>query len=76
MDLGIMGRVAVIGGGSKGLGRACANSLAKEGSNLVICSRNSDDLNQAAKEINSATGVDVLTVAEDLTRLSDIHALI
>ena len=68
MDLGIMGRVAVIGGGSKGLGRACANSLAKEGSNLVICSRNSDDLNQAAKEINSATGVDVLPVAADLTR--------
>ena len=48
MDLGIMGRVAVIGGGSKGLGRACANSLAKEGSNLVICSRNSDDLKLAA----------------------------
>ena len=63
MDLGIIGRVAVIGGGSKGLGRACANSLAKEGSNLVICSRNSDDLNQAAKEINSATGVDVLPVS-------------
>ena len=76
MDLGIMGRVAVIGGGSKGLGRACANSLAKEGSNLVICSRNSDDLNQAAKEINSATGVDVLPVAADLTRLSDIQTVI
>ncbi|MED5587644.1 MAG: SDR family NAD(P)-dependent oxidoreductase, partial [Chloroflexota bacterium] len=40
MDLGLKDRVAIIGGGSKGLGRACADSLAQEGANLVICSRN------------------------------------
>ena len=76
MDLGLMDRVAVIGGGSKGLGRACADSLAKEGANLVICSRNSDELDEAAKEINSVTGVDVLPVAADLSRLEDIQVLI
>jgi len=76
MDLGLKDRVAVIGGGSKGLGRACADSLAKEGANLVICSRNPDDLDRAAKEIRSVTGADVLPVAADLSRLADIQTLI
>ena len=44
MDLGLTGRVAVIGGGSKGLGRACADTLAQEGANLAICSRNAQGL--------------------------------
>ena len=66
----------MIGGGSKGLGRACADSLAKEGANLVICSRNPDDLDRAAKEIRSVTGADVLPVAADLSRLADIQTLI
>lgn len=76
MDLGLKDRVAVIGGGSKGLGRACADSLAKEGTKLVICSRHSDDLDQAAKEIKSVMGVDVLPVVADLSRLEGIQALI
>ena len=76
MDLGLTGRVAVIGGGSKGLGRACADSLSKEGANLVICSRNAEDLDHTAKEINSTFGVDVLPVAANLSRLEDIQTLI
>ena len=66
----------MIGGGSKGLGRACADSLAKEGANLVICSRNAENLDQTAKEIYSTYGVDVLPVAADLSRLEDIQTLI
>ena len=76
MDLGLTGRVAVIGGGSKGLGRACADSLAKEGANLVICSRNAENLDRTAKEIYSTYGVDVLPVAANLSRLEDIQTLI
>ena len=76
MDLGLSGRVAVIGGGSKGLGRACADSLALEGANLVICSRNSQELDAAAAEIRDATGVDVLAVPGDLSQLEDIQRLI
>ena len=76
MDLGLNNKVAVIGGGSTGLGRACADSLAKEGANLVICSRNSDELDEVAKEIYTVTGVDVLPVAADLSRLEDIQVLI
>ena len=56
MDLGLKDRVAIIGGGSKGLGRACADSLAQEGTNLVICSRNAGELDRTAGEISAATG--------------------
>ena len=76
MDLGLKGRVAIVGGGSKGLGRACADSLAQEGANLVICSRNAEELDRAAGEISAASGVEVLAVAGDLTQLSDIQTLI
>ncbi|NQW23619.1 MAG: SDR family oxidoreductase [SAR202 cluster bacterium] len=76
MDLGLKGRVAIVGGGSKGLGRACADSLAQEGANLVICSRNLGELDRAAEEIRAATGVEVLTVAADLSQLADIQTLV
>ena len=76
MDLGLTGRVAVVGGGSKGLGRACADSLAQEGAKLAICSRNAQELEQAAAEIRAATGAEVLPVPGDLSRLDDIQRLI
>ncbi len=76
MDLGLKGRVAIVGGGRKGLGRACADSLAQEGANLVICSRNAGELDRAAGEISAASGVEVLAVAGELTQLSDIQTLI
>ena len=76
MDLGLKDRVAIVGGGSKGLGRACADSLAREGTKLAICSRNPEDLATAAQEIRSSTGVDVLAVPGDLSRLEDIQNLV
>ena len=76
MDLGLKDRVAIIGGGSKGLGRACADSLAQEGANLVICSRNAQELDQAAGEISKASGVEVLAVPGDLSQLPDIQNLV
>ncbi len=76
MDLGLTGRVAIIGGGSKGLGRACADSLAAEGAKLAICSRNVEELEAAASEIRAATGTEVLAVPADLSKLEDIQRLI
>ena len=76
MDLGIKGRVAVIGGASKGLGKACAFSLAQEGANVAICSRNAEDLDAAAQEIRASTDAQVLAVPGDLSRLPDIQNLI
>jgi 3-oxoacyl-[acyl-carrier protein] reductase len=59
-------KVAIVGGASKGLGRACAEALAEEGARVAICSRTQADLEQAAQEIRNATDTDVLTFAGDL----------
>ena len=76
MDLGLNGRVAIIGGASKGLGKACALSLAQEGASVAICSRSAADLGAAAEEIRSLTGAEVLEAPGDLSRLEDIQNLI
>ncbi len=66
MDLGIKGRKAIVCAASKGLGRACAMSLAREGVDLVITARTSDVLEGTAAEIRSATGVKVTAVPGDI----------
>jgi 3-oxoacyl-[acyl-carrier protein] reductase len=76
VDLQLKGKVAIVGGASKGLGRACAQALAEEGMNLAICSRSQTDLDKAAQEIRGHTGVDVLTVAGDLDRNDTIRGLV
>ena len=72
----LKGKVAIVGGASKGLGRACAQTLADEGVNLAICSRSQSDLEKAAQEIGSATGVEVLVIAGDLDQYDTIRRLI
>jgi 3-oxoacyl-[acyl-carrier protein] reductase len=67
MDLGIRGRKALVCAASKGLGRACALSLAREGADLVIVARTRETLEATAKEIAGATGVSVTPVAADIT---------
>ena len=66
MDLELTGKVAVVGGASKGLGRACAQVLAQEGARVVICSRSKPDLEKAAQEIRDSTGSEALAFAGDL----------
>ena len=53
MELELKNKVAIVGGASKGLGRACAQVLADEGVKLVMCSRNQSDLERAAQEIRN-----------------------
>ena len=67
MDLGLKGRKAIVCASSKGLGRACALALAKEGVDLVINGRSADALNATAEQIRAATGVNVTPVAVDVT---------
>lgn len=67
MDLGIKGRKAIVCAASKGLGRACALSLAREGVDLVINSRTQDVLSATADEIAKETGTSVTPVAADIT---------
>jgi 3-oxoacyl-[acyl-carrier protein] reductase len=67
MDFGIKGKRAIVCAGSKGLGKACALSLAREGVDLVINSRSMDVLQATADEIRGETGVEVTPVAADIT---------
>jgi 3-oxoacyl-[acyl-carrier protein] reductase len=67
MNLGITGKTALVCGASRGLGRACAEALAREGVNLVIVARTRDVLERAAAEIARAAGVKVVPVDADLT---------
>jgi len=67
MDLGISGRQALVCGASRGLGKACAVALAREGVDLTIVARTRAALEQTADEIARATGVKVVPIAADLT---------
>ena len=67
MDLGIRGRTALVCAASKGLGKGCAVSLAREGVNLVITARGGEALESTAADIRSRFKVDVKTVVGDIT---------
>ena len=66
MDLGLAGKKAIVCASSRGLGRACALSLAREGVAVVINGRHAESLDQAAAEIHSETGSDVTPVVANL----------
>ncbi|HUF87542.1 MAG TPA: SDR family oxidoreductase [Thermohalobaculum sp.] len=67
MDMGIGGRKAIVCAASKGLGRGCAEALAAEGVELVICARTAEALEDTASEIAAQHGVSVTPVACDIT---------
>lgn len=72
MDLGLKGKTALVTGGSKGIGRAVAKTLAAEGARVVICSRDASALKQAATDIERETGGRVETVPGDLSQRSEV----
>ena len=67
MDFGLKGKKAIVCAASKGLGRACAMALAREGVDLVITARTAETLEATAAEIRAATGAKVIAVAGDIT---------
>ena len=66
MDMGIKGKTALVCAASKGLGKGCAQALAREGVSLVITARGKEALEATAEEIRKGTGVKVVTVAGDI----------
>ncbi len=66
MELGLKGKWALVGGASKGLGLGCAQSLAREGANVVIVARGAEALDAAASELRKL-GTTILAVAVDIT---------
>ena len=67
MDLGIAGKTALVCAASKGLGRACAIALAREGVNVTIVARTPETLEQTADEIRKLAKVEVTAVTGDIT---------
>jgi 3-oxoacyl-[acyl-carrier protein] reductase len=67
VDLGLCGKRALVGGASRGLGKACAMALAREGADVTIVARTRDVLERTADEIAATTGAKVLPVPADLT---------
>jgi 3-oxoacyl-[acyl-carrier protein] reductase len=76
MDLELKNKVAIVGGASKGLGRACAEVLAEEGMKVVMCSRTQADLDQAAAAIRAKTQAEIMTFAGDLEKNAVIQKLV
>jgi 3-oxoacyl-[acyl-carrier protein] reductase len=72
MDLGLTGKVALIGGASKGLGLAAARALCAEGAHAALMARSPDVLEQAAEDLRQTTGAEVLAVAVDLSQTDDL----
>ncbi len=75
MDLGLTGQVALVTGGSDGLGRATAERLAQEGAAVAICARGAERLRAVAERIRGRGGT-VLEVEADVTRPADLERLV
>lgn len=72
----LSGRTALVTGGSKGLGKAMAAGFASHGADVMICSRNADELEATASEIREATGRRVEYAVADLTSREGVASLV
>ena len=76
MDLELEGKVAIVTGGSEGIGRASALRLCEEGAKVTICARRADVLERAAEDIRSRSGGEVLAVRGDVCRNDDVERVV
>jgi NAD(P)-dependent dehydrogenase (short-subunit alcohol dehydrogenase family) len=76
MELGVQGKVAIVTGGSDGIGKATARILAAEGAKVAICARTAEALESAAAEVRAATGGTILAVPADVTKPEDLDRLL
>jgi 3-oxoacyl-[acyl-carrier protein] reductase len=76
MDLGLKGKVALVTGGSKGIGKAVARGLLDEGARVAICARNKAELDLTVTELTKSRGGEVFAVSGDLTREADVKQIV
>ena len=76
MDLGLTGKVAIITGGSDGIGKAAAQRMAAEGAQAVIVARRPEVLEAAAQDIRTATGGAVLPIQGDVTEPETVNRVL
>ncbi|MAX19206.1 MAG: short-chain dehydrogenase [Chloroflexi bacterium] len=76
MDLELQGKVAIVTGGSKGIGKAIALELAKEGVDVAIASRSKGPLEKTAKELSEETGRKITPIVADMTIWDDVQNMV
>ena len=76
MDLGLSGKVAVVTGGSRGMGLAIAKRLSAEGARVAICGRDASALAAAAEAISVETGLRPLAMTCDLSSAVEVEGFI
>ncbi|MBA4026360.1 MAG: hypothetical protein C0482_28780 [Gordonia sp.] len=76
MDLGLEGKVALVGGGSRGLGRGTAEVLAREGVKVAIYARSAGPLEEAAQQITQETGSETIAIPTDVRDPQSCHAAV
>lgn len=76
MDLGLSNKIGIVAAASKGLGKAVAFRLAREGMRVAICARDESTLRATAQEISSLTNTEVLPIRADVTCPEDIKYLV
>jgi 3-oxoacyl-[acyl-carrier protein] reductase len=76
MELGLEGKVAIITGGSEGIGRAAALRLSNEGARVAIVARTQEDLDRTAAEISAASGHEVIGIAADMRDEDAVRAMV
>ena len=72
MELGLKGKVAVVTGGTEGIGRATALRLAQEGAQVAVCGRRQEMLDRTSAELRKL-GADALAVAADMSKAADVE---
>jgi len=76
MDLGLTGKVAIVTGGSRGIGRAIARELAREGVDVAICARQRQALDEAAKALSQETGRRIIPIVADTMSSESVAAMV
>ena len=76
MDLGLQGKVAIVTGASKGIGKAIAEELAREGVHIALCARGAEALAELARGLRQQHDIQALPVAGDLSSLEGVQRLV
>ena len=76
MDLGLEGKHAIVTGGSRGIGKAIARELAREGVDVAIAARTKDDLEATARELAAETNRRILPIATDVTSKEQVDRMV